>query len=57
MTNRVTLIGNLGKDPEFRDTTNGNRVCSFSMATAERWKDRNGEWHHRYRGQHIRYAI
>jgi single-strand DNA-binding protein len=43
MTNRVTLIGNLGKNPEFRNVGSG-RVCNFSVATAERYKDRGGEW-------------
>lgn len=42
--NRVTLIGNLGKDPDLRTTPQGNSVCSFPLATTERYKDRNGEW-------------
>lgn len=48
--NKVQLIGNLGKDPELR-TTSGDDVCNFSIATSERWKDRDGEqqekteWH------------
>lgn len=41
--NRVTLIGNLGKDPEIRSLNNGNRVASFSLAVTESWKDRSGE--------------
>jgi single-strand DNA-binding protein len=41
--NRVTLIGNLGKDPEIRSMNNGNRVASFSLAVSESWKDRSGE--------------
>lgn len=41
--NRVTLIGNLGKDPEIRSLNNGNRVASFSLAVTETWKDRSGE--------------
>ena len=41
--NRVTLIGNLGKDPEIRSMQNGNRVASFSLAVSETWKDRSGE--------------
>jgi single-strand DNA-binding protein len=44
MTNRVTLIGHLGKNPEFRNVGSGGRVCNFSVATAERYKDRGGEW-------------
>lgn len=47
---KTTLIGNLGNDPELRDA-NGTAVCSFSVATTERWKDQQGnrqentEWH------------
>ena len=49
--NSVTLIGNLGKDPVFRHTTNGTAVASFSLATSERFKSKTGEseekteWH------------
>lgn len=39
--NKVMLIGNLGKDPEIRTFNNGGRVCSFSIACEESWKDRN----------------
>ncbi len=38
--NKITLVGNLGKDPELRYTPQGTPVCSFSMATNERRKDR-----------------
>jgi len=38
-TNRVTLIGRLGKDPELRTTSGGKKVASFSMATGYRYKD------------------
>jgi single-strand DNA-binding protein len=41
--NRVILIGNLGRDPELRYTPQGDPVCSFSMATNERRKDKSGE--------------
>lgn len=41
--NKVILIGNLGKDPDLRYTAQGTPVCSFSIATNERRKDRNGE--------------
>jgi single-strand DNA-binding protein len=41
--NKITLVGNLGRDPELRYTPQGNPVCTFSMATSERRKDRNGE--------------
>jgi single-strand DNA-binding protein len=50
--NKVTLIGNLGKDPEIRSFQNGGRAAHFSLATTESWKDKqNGErkekteWH------------
>ena len=49
--NKVILIGNLGKDPELRYTPSGQPVVTFSLATTERWNDRNGqrqdrtEWH------------
>lgn len=42
--NRVTLIGNLGKDPEVRRLENGAPVGKFSIATTEGYKDANGEW-------------
>ncbi len=45
--NKVMLIGNLGKDPEVRYTTSGTAVASFSLATSEKFKNRNGEWEER----------
>ena len=39
--NRVQLIGNLGRDPEVRTFQNGGKVCNFSVACSESWKDRN----------------
>ncbi|MEL7021691.1 MAG: single-stranded DNA-binding protein [Bacteroidota bacterium] len=44
MINKVTLIGNLGQDPEVRRLENGAVVARFSIATNENYKDRNGEW-------------
>lgn len=41
--NKVILVGNLGRDPEQRYTPQGTPVCSFSMATNERRKDKSGE--------------
>lgn len=41
--NRVQLIGRLGKDPTTRETTNGKKVCSFSLAVGRRWKSAEGE--------------
>ena len=50
--NKVILVGNLGHDPEVRTFQNGGKVCSFSLATSEKWKDRASgerkektEWH------------
>ncbi|MCF6180039.1 MAG: single-stranded DNA-binding protein [Geopsychrobacter sp.] len=49
--NKVILVGNLGKDPELRYTPSGAAVATFSLATTERYKDRDGnrqektEWH------------
>lgn len=49
--NKVQLIGNLGKDPEVRYTAAGQAVATFSIATNESWKDKEGnlqektEWH------------
>lgn len=44
MHNKITLIGRLGKDPELKQFEDGNKVCSFSIATHENYKDKNGEW-------------
>ena len=41
--NKIFIVGNLGRDPELRYTAQGTPVCSFSIATNERRKDRNGE--------------
>ncbi|MBK6795030.1 MAG: single-stranded DNA-binding protein [Anaerolineales bacterium] len=41
--NRVQLIGRLGKDPESKYTPTGKKVCHFSLAVSNRWKDKNGE--------------
>jgi single-strand DNA-binding protein len=50
--NKVILVGHMGKDPEVRTFQNGNRVCNFSLATGESWKDKqtgerrqSTEWH------------
>ena len=42
--NKVILVGNLGKDPELRYTTQQLPVASFSLATGERKKDQSGNW-------------
>ena len=41
--NRVTLIGNLGKDPEVKYTPSGTPVAKLTLATNERFKDKSGE--------------
>ena len=50
--NKVTLIGNLGKDPEVRHMPSGGAVANISLATSETWKDKQTgqpqertEWH------------
>lgn len=50
--NRVTLVGNVGKDPESRSFGNGGKVVNLSIATSESWKDKQTgerkektEWH------------
>jgi single-strand DNA-binding protein len=49
--NKVILVGNLGRDPEVRSTPSGQSVCTFSLATTDRFTDRSGqqreqtEWH------------
>ncbi len=49
--NKVTLIGNLGADPESRSLNNGGEVVNMRVATSESWKDKDGqrqersEWH------------
>jgi len=42
--NKVLLLGNVGKDPEIRATAGGMTVASFSLATADRAKDAQGNW-------------
>ena len=44
MVNKITLIGNLGKDPDIRTLENGTKVCTFSLATNENFKDKNDNW-------------
>ncbi|MFN0119351.1 MAG: single-stranded DNA-binding protein [Blastocatellia bacterium] len=41
--NKITIVGYLGRDPELRYTPQGTAVCSFSIATTERRKDKSGE--------------
>lgn len=49
--NKVMLIGNLGQDPEQQTAQSGSKIVNFSLATTDKWKDRDGnpqertEWH------------
>lgn len=50
--NKVTIIGNLGKDPEMRYAPSGDAFCTITVATTDKWKDKNTgekkeatEWH------------
>ena len=50
--NKVILVGNLGRDPEVRQSQAGAKIVNFSVATSESWKDKNTgerrertEWH------------
>jgi single-strand DNA-binding protein len=50
--NKVILVGNLGRDPEVRYSQAGDKIVNFSIATSERWKDKQTgepkektEWH------------
>jgi single-strand DNA-binding protein len=45
--NKVILIGNLGKDPEVKYTQTGMAVAHFTLATNERFKDKDGNWQDR----------
>lgn len=51
MINKVILVGNLGTDPELRQTKSGMAVANFALATSEKGKDKEGnptektEWH------------
>jgi single-strand DNA-binding protein len=42
--NKVFLLGNVGKDPEIRSTAGGTIVANFTLATADRAKDQQGNW-------------
>lgn len=49
--NKAILLGRLGKDPDLRYTSSGKAVCTFSLATSERWTGADGQkteattWH------------
>lgn len=49
--NKVILIGNIGRDPEIRQSADGRKIVNLALATSETWKDKSGErkekteWH------------
>ncbi len=50
--NKVILVGNLGRDPEVRNTQDGSKIVNLALATSETWNDRQSgerkektEWH------------
>lgn len=50
--NKAQIIGNIGRDPEIRHSQDGTKIASFSVATSERWRDKQtgerkekSEWH------------
>lgn len=49
--NKVILVGNVGRDPEIRQSADGRKIVNLSIATSETWKDKSGErqekteWH------------
>ncbi len=43
MLNKCQFIGNVGKDPEIRNTQDGKEIANLSLAVTERWKDKSGE--------------
>jgi len=49
--NQANLLGNVGNDPVIRSTQDGKKIATFSFATSESWKNKNGEkqekvqWH------------
>ena len=45
--NKVTLLGNVGKDPEIRSTAGGTMVANLTLATSDRQKDAQGNWQDR----------
>ena len=52
--NKVILLGNLGKDPEVKYTASGMAVATFSLATTERAKDKEGNWQDRTEWHNIK---
>jgi len=57
--NKVILSGHLGQAPELKNTPTGDSVCTFTLATTEKWKDKSGnkqektEWHRIVAWKHL----
>jgi single-strand DNA-binding protein len=45
--NRVTLLGNLGRDPDVYTTKDGRKIAALSLATTQGWTNKQGEWQER----------
>jgi single-strand DNA-binding protein len=52
--NKVILVGNVGRDPEVKYTPSGTAVATFSIATNERYKDKEGNWQDRTEWHNIK---
>jgi len=53
--NKVILVGTLGKDPEVRYSQSGSAITSVSLATNEKWKDKNGEMQERTEWHRVKF--
>jgi single-strand DNA-binding protein len=53
--NKVILVGTLGKDPEVRYSQSGGAITSVSLATNEKWKDKNGEMQERTEWHRVKF--
>jgi len=53
--NKVILVGTLGKDPEVRYSQSGSAMTSVSLATNEKWKDKNGEMQERTEWHRVKF--
>jgi single-strand DNA-binding protein len=53
--NKVILVGTLGKDPEVRQSNAGGCITSISLATNEKWKDKNGEMQERTEWHRVKF--
>jgi len=53
--NKVILVGTLGKDPEVRYSQSGSAIASVSVATNEKWKDKNGEMQERTEWHRVKF--